>query len=411
MADDDVGQFFIDGSGSARYEPYLHRLPSSGHHRTSIKKWYSSAQTPAETDIYFEDLIWDDGKDRAENDISYRWHKVNLAAAAQVYRLHVDDIPLIPHGQTFAVTAVGEGDIIADPRVPVHTTDITVNTESGGGGTDLLASIITNSGTVAASGSTAFNLEDSTVGHFTGTVRNGKHQVRITDASGTTALGFIGTADTDGDGTKVILFTDKDLGTPGYVDTDTGWDETDTPLTYAVYNVTLELITGFEGNTRQIRVINSSASDGFITFLQLYAKKGTKVNESIARAENAESQSFIGRRRIEHTSLHLDKFVSCQRRARARLGERSVPRERVVLTMHNATQANLMQMIHRQMSDQVDIAYSDMGIDAHYWVEKKTLELTEGNTKVECDWELTSVDTWLAGSATNGARCGLARCR
>ncbi|MCH7943702.1 MAG: hypothetical protein IIB67_10785 [Proteobacteria bacterium] len=77
----------------------------------------------------------------------------NLAAAAQVWRLHVDDKPIIRIGESLTFLAVGEGDVIAAPRVPLHTTDFTVNTESGGAGTDLLASVQNNSGTVSASGS------------------------------------------------------------------------------------------------------------------------------------------------------------------------------------------------------------------------------------------------------------------
>ncbi len=79
--------------------------------------------------------------------------------------------------------------------------------------------------------------------------------------------------------------------------------------------------------------------------------------------------------------------------------------------MSNATRANLMQIIHRQMSDQVDLNFSTMGIDAPYWVERKTIEMNEGNTLVQADIELTKVDTWLTGTVTDNGRVGLMRAR
>lgn len=420
VADDDVGQFFIDGSGFARFEGYRHRIPGSGHHATSINTWYASQPTPAESDIYFEDLIWDDGKDRVENEVYFRFHHLNFASAARVYRLHPNDIPSINPGQTLSILAIGEGDVIGKPRVPVHTTDFALNSQAGGGGTDLLARVTNGlqQGTVSATGASTYQLDDAgqDFGRNGNQWLDGHHQVRITDASGTTALGFLGTALIDADGTRVALYTGArndsgTLTTLGYTDTDDGFDEGDGTLTYNIYNVTSELVAGFDGNFRQVRITNNSGSRGYLHFLQVYAQKGSKANESMARAENPESQSFIGRRRVEHTTLHLDKFSSAQRRAQARIGERSIPRERVIVNLTNATRANLMQIVHRQMSDQIHLSYSDMGVAGDYWVERKIIELSEGDTLIEATIELSCVDTFLAGSTTNAARAGLCRCR
>jgi len=414
VADDDVGLVFVDGSGYLRYEENQHRYPTSGHHLTSLGTWYASAQTPAESDIYFNDLIWDDGKGEVENEIYYKFFKITLATAAQVWRLHLDDNALIRNGQFETFGALGSGDTVAAPRVPIHTTDITFNSAVGGGGTDLLVAEDSQQGTVSATGSALFQLDDTSQNFvdWLTKVDVRYHVVRITDASGTTAVAFIGTLDVDSDGTRVSLFTDKDLTTAGYIDSDTGFDETDTPLTYNVYNVTVELETGFDGNFRAIRVGNFSGVDGYIQLLQLFAQKGAKSDLSLARAENAVSRTNIGRRRIEHETTHIDRFThdglatngGARDRARARLGRRSIPHEHVVLTMTNGTQANMMQIIHRSISDLVTLNYSDMGIDSKYFVERKTIEMREGNKFVECDWELTDKEGWTFGSDSNNGR-------
>lgn len=511
VADDDVGLAFIDGNGYARYEANVHRIPNTNasYHNTVLATWFASTPNGLTTEIYFQDLLWDDGKDRVENEIYYRFHKINLSVAAQVYRLHEDDVPQILNDQTLTILVVGAGDVIVDPRPPIHTIDfllvsttvaasqsgtvsatgsaqfrlddtgatftstirdgnhtIVIKDASGfiakgvigtsdvdgddtrveiftddGLGTlgysivsdsfsetdtpltysvhaDLMEEEDSNQGTVAASGSSAFTLDDTGQNFVAGDNKkswtDGKHMVRITDNSGTRATAFIGTSDVDGDGTKVQLYTDKDRGTLGYIWTEKGWSESDTPLTYAIFNVTSELVTGFDGNFRQVRIINNSGSTGRLEFLQLFGEKGVKAIESMARAEHTVSQDNIGRRRVEHTTLHIDKFThqnlspttvgGAQERAKARLGARSLPREVVKVDMTNATRANMMQIIHRSMSDMVTLNFSDMGINDKYFIERKTISMNEGNTLVECTWELTAAVDWLFGADTNAAR-------
>lgn len=414
VQDDDVGFFFIDGSGYARYEETQHRYPVSGHHLTSLKTWFASKQTPAESDIYFQDLIWDDGKGEVENEIYYKFHHTSLAALAEVWRIHPDDKAVVRNGQFTTFGALGEGDQIVAPVLPVHSTDVNIDSATGGGGTDLHAVQDSQQGTVSVIGSPTFTLDDTTQDFTEWLTRVDVkyYVVVITDTDGDYATAFIGTTDVDGDGTKVALFTDKDLGTAGYIE-DTGLNTGQT-LTYNIYHITVEFETGFDGNYKAVRIGNFSGSDGFVQTLRMRAQKGTKANESIARAEHAVSRTNIGRRRVDHTTLHIDLFNhdklspttagGAQERARARLGKRSIPHEWIIVTMMNATQANLMQIVHRSMSDLVSINYSDMGINSRYFVERKGFEMKEGNTFVECDWELRDKENWTYGSDSNNAR-------
>lgn len=416
VEDDDVGHFYIDGSGFARYEETLHRIPASGHHLVSLATWYEDANAGDETDIKFRDLQWDDGKNRVENEGHFRYHRINLVTpAAQVWRMPVDDNPAILNGQTVVMTAVGEGDVIVNPVGPINVTDLQVSTAQGGGGTDLDDPIDSEQGTVTASGSAAFTLDDTGQDFTAATngkpINDGKHTIKIVDATSRIATGWIAATDPDGDGTKVNVKTNSGLATAGYAYSESGFDETDTPLTYDVFDVTSELITGFEGNFRRIDVVNNSGLNGFVNFAQLRAEKGVKVNETMVRSENAVSQNNVGRRRIEHTTLHIDTWSKAEDRVRARIAERSMPREHLVLQTTNDTRASLMEIIHRSFSELVTIDFTPMGIDGPYWVERKSIKLSEGETLVECEWELTSVDSWLWGASTSAARYGLSRYR
>jgi len=407
VADDDVGLVFLDGSGYLRYEETQHRYPTSGVHLTSLGTWYASKQTPAESDIYFHDIIWDDGKGEVENEIYFKYFRYNLAAEAQVWRLDAEDKMQIQNGQFVTIGALGAGDSIAAPRLPRHTTDFTFNSAVGGGGTDLLVAEDSQVGTPTLSA--GFLLTDSSQAFDPWLTKKDVkyHVVRVTDEAGLTAIGFIGTTGT----TAVTMYTDRDLGTAGYIASDSGFDRTDATLTYNVYDVTIEFETGFDGNYRSVRIGNFSGSDGYIQLLKIEAQKGTKTDEVYARGENAVSRTNIGRRRVDHTTLHIDRFThdglatngGARDRAKARV-RRCIPHERVVLTMANGTQANLMQIVHRQMSDLVTLNYSDMGIDSKYFVERKRIEMKEGNTYVECDWDMRDKEGWTYGSNTDNGR-------
>ena len=404
LQDDDVGIFTVDGAGYYRYEDSDHR--KSAPHTKALKTWRgdpAGGGEAAATDmIVSQDLFrWDDGKENVENEVYYQYHRISRTAAVLVWRLEVDDRPSLNNGITRKFTAVGDEDHIANEIWPVHTTDFTVNTLETGAGTDLLVAEDTQQGTgVSATGSSLYQLDDISQ-DFTDW-NDGKHQVRITDASGTTALAWIGTSDVDGDGTRVALFTAPDLVTVGYAQADAGFDETDTPLTYNVYNVTVEVVTGFDGNFRRIDLYNGSGTNGFITFLRLRADKGQQSSKTFGRAENSKSQTDVGRRRIEHKALHIDKFATAQGRAEKRVELRQMRKEVVTCTMPNKTRAALMQAIHRSMSDRVNLVYTDMGIDDEYHIEGRTLEFKQGNKYVQCQWTLQQTIGGVWGNARWG---------
>lgn len=299
VQDDDVGLFFIDGSGYYRYESSDHR--ELAPHDSVIRVWRADRLNNDETDIEVaHPFEWDDGKERVENEGYFIYHRISRTTAVQVWRLEASDKPPIGIGKTLTFLAVGEGDVIANPITPdpVAFQDYRVNTLADNTGTDM------------------------------------------------------------------------------------------TP------NVVASLVSGFEGNYRSIQLVNNSGLAGFVTFLRLRADKGVVTGKTAARAEESQSITNIGRRRFQHTALHIDRYGevgdlgSALDRVTKRVDQRMLPRERIICDMYNLTRANLMQMIHRSMGDTINLIYGPMDIDDDYWIERQILRISDGGLLVHATWEL-----------------------
>jgi len=399
VQDDDAGFYYVDGHEVYRYEDAAHR--DAGPHTTSLKTFKSGGSTPGvQTDIFFtqDRFEWMDGKDAVENEIYYQYHRISRVTATETWRLETGDRPAIADGETLTFLAVGDGDNIANPRTPLHTSDFTMNTLKDGTGTNLTAAVDSQQGTVSLSGSAAFTIDDTTQDFTAVTsgdkLNDGKHVIRLTDNTGRVRQAWIGTDNPDADGTKVTLYTTSALTTKGYITgDDSGFSEADTPITYNVYEVTAEIVSGFDGNFRRIAMTNRSGSAGFITFLRLLADKGTKTSKTAARAENTASQTDVGRRRVEHETLHIDNFDRAALNARLRLDARVLRKERLTLSMANATRACLMQIVHRSISDRIQVIYSDMDINDTYYIEGFEVTVSEGGLFVQCDWLLKQTES------------------
>jgi len=421
VQDDDVGLAYMDGQGHFRYEGAKRTHPDSdgggrtldhrerAPHTTAIKTWRSDRATGDHTDIEIAaKFIWDDGKDRVENEVYYKFHRVSREAVGLLWRLEVDDRPFMAAGTTQQFLCVGDGDQIASPRPPLHDTDFTMDVEDDDSGVNLLTAEGSNLGTVTLSatilddagrtGSNGFN-------HATNAWTDGNHVVWFRDNTGRYGYAFIGTEDSDGDGTKITLYDSHARTNNNWVYQDSGFSNTDTPITYSVFDVWVEFVDGFDGNFLQLKVHNGSGLDGYLTKLSVVGIKGTKSSVTAARAEDSSSQATQGRRRISHDSLHIDRFGditvgdlptvtadagSAFERATKRVGIYGMPRERVQCQMFNITQANLMQILHRSFSDKIRlVGPSSMGIDTQFHIEGLNLKVDAGGMRVDADWELS----------------------
>jgi hypothetical protein len=97
-----------------------------------------------------------------------------------------------------------------------------------------LAEVINESGTVSGVETDGSAALDDTGALFSAAIRDGTHWLRVTDASGNSLTGYIGTADPDTDDTRVQIFDSPALTTQDWIGNTVAFDMADTPLTYSV---------------------------------------------------------------------------------------------------------------------------------------------------------------------------------
>jgi hypothetical protein len=425
VADDDVGFVYVDGAGSYRYEDSTHR--EGAPHDAPRATWESEWSNPRSEDdkTFTEPLTWDDGKDLVENEIYYQYYKISVATNQEVWRLpeHLDSVannpefthedePTVSWTDVMKFLAVGDGDQLANPRIPEPGTDFTVNSQQDGGGVDLTASQASETGTVSATGSPDFELDDTGQDFTGGPTLDGvswalrAQTIFIKDASGNRACAFIKLTDPDGDGTRIELLDAPQAlsGAAGYLAAETDFDETDTPLTYDVYPFVAWFTDGLDGNFKEINVQGASPwTDGqgngdgaFLDLLRLMADRGTNSDKVAARAESSISQNANGRRRVQHEALHIDRWETALGRAKARLYQRATARERLGITMIGGSKGNLMEIVHRELSDRVAVNFADMGLDdREYYIDRYQIsaDLHSGGQPLAAKFGLTGA--WL----------------
>lgn len=388
LQDDAVGFYYIDGA-IHRYEPFDHR--DSAPHTVALKSWYATRQLGDETDIVFQDLRPEAAKDLIENEGYYLYYKLTIAAGlTNVWELttatdYVNDRPDIDNGVTLTFLSIGQGDFLANPRIPYPGTDFKINTAADDTGTDLTLPEDNNIGALTG---TANTLDDA--GQDFTDWNDGNCIIVVTDTGGKLGLGWIAATNPDGDGTKVDIKDASDLATAGYAYEESGFDPT-LPASYNVYNCWAELQEGWEGNYAQIAIRNGSGSDGYITILRLMAQEGTKSDKRGARCADTASATAYGRRRIEHETLHIDRYDEALNRVTERITRRKDLKYKYEVMMRNATRACLMQIVHRNLSDRVNLVVSDMNLDGDAFIEAQRLEVTQGAQLVESTWTLLEV--------------------
>jgi len=411
IQDDEVGLFWIDRWGVARFESSTHR--ESNDHTADIALW---SDTSGGANPYIREPIeWDAGIERVENTVFFKYFRFAKTLSTTVWFLEPDDDPQFvdtrehPNNAGYFIVdiaAIGEELAIANPAVPVPVTDYTVDENADGTGVDWLTPIASESGTVSATGSPDYELDDTgrnwtsdsnTIDGISFGVQN--HLIVLQDASGNTAVGTIDASpDIDGDGTRCTIssWPEDAQNTVGYISSDPDFDETDTPLTYDVYVVAAYVLDGFEGNFQIVRFLGDALMDNgtsgtlpFVTSAKIQADKLAASVPAAARAEDSTSQNTHGRRQVSHDTKHIRDWDTAMGRAEKRVALRKDALERVVCHMRNSSAENMLEMLFRDVSDRVNVVYDAMDLDRDYHIENYRLSFQNG--LMEIRWELTKV--------------------
>jgi hypothetical protein len=158
-------------------------------------------------------------------------------------------------------------------------------------------------------------------------------------------------------------------------------------------SVSLPLTSEFQGRGTVVRVTNNHSTDtAYITLLKLQADQSYQDFEStIYQTEDSTSQNDHGKRSRVVDCRYIDNYETARAVAQDRLARKKDRKTRLNLTLPNGDQNNLMQMVHRVLSDRITLVYSDMGINQDFFIEHMELEVVARTGEVTARWLVQGV--------------------
>jgi hypothetical protein len=157
--------------------------------------------------------------------------------------------------------------------------------------------------------------------------------------------------------------------------------------------VTLPLTADFQGKGTVVRVTNNHATDtAYVTLLRLRADDSYPDFEStIYQTKDAASQSGHGERSRLIDCIYIDTYATARDVAEARLAHKKNRKTRVSLTLPNGGQNNLMQIVHRVLSDRITVVYNEMSINQDFFIEHMALDAVARTGEVTARWLVQGV--------------------
>ncbi|MFB3119101.1 MAG: hypothetical protein ACE1Y2_01075 [Stenotrophomonas maltophilia] len=157
--------------------------------------------------------------------------------------------------------------------------------------------------------------------------------------------------------------------------------------------VTLPLISSYQGRGTIVRVTNNHGSDtAFITLLRLRADKSYKDFEStIYQTSDNASQNDHGTRSHLVDCRYIDTYDTAKDVADSRLARKKDGKTRLNLVLPNGDKNNLLQMVHRVLSDRITVVYSDMGINEDFFIEHMSIDAIASTGEVTTRWKVKGI--------------------
>ena len=138
----------------------------------------------------------------------------------------------------------------------------------------------------------------------------------------------------------------------------------------------------YNGKGTLVRV-TFGATPGYLTLLQLRTLNAITYDDPvILRAEDADSRRSYGDRIRSIEARWTRESETALTSIRSRLERRKDPRTVLRLTVKNGSGPNLMLVLQRAVSDRLRVSYPDMGIDRAFFVEGRSITVSEGWTLV-----------------------------
>ena len=138
----------------------------------------------------------------------------------------------------------------------------------------------------------------------------------------------------------------------------------------------------YNGKGTLVRVTFGS-TPGYLTLLQLRTLNAITYDDPvILRADDAASRRSYGDRIRSIEARWTRESETALASIRSRLDRRKDPRTVLRLTLKNGSAANLVLVLQRAVSDRLRVSYPGMGIDRPFFVEGRSITVSEGWTLV-----------------------------
>ena len=138
----------------------------------------------------------------------------------------------------------------------------------------------------------------------------------------------------------------------------------------------------YNGKGTLVRV-TFGATPGYLTLLQLRTLNAIRYDDPvILRGDDAASRRAYGDRIRSIDARWTRESETALAAIRSRLRRRKDPNTVLRLTVKNGSSANLLLVLQRTVSDRLRVSYTDMGIDRDFFVEGRSITVSEGRTLV-----------------------------
>ena len=140
--------------------------------------------------------------------------------------------------------------------------------------------------------------------------------------------------------------------------------------------------TDYNGKGTLIRVA-FGATAGYLTLLQLRTLNAIDFDDPVLLLqEDSTSKTAYGERARTIEARWTREVDVALATVASRLARKKDPKTVINVKVPNGSKANLMLMLQRGLSDRVTVSYSDMGISEDFFVEGRTITVSQGWTAV-----------------------------
>ncbi len=129
-----------------------------------------------------------------------------------------------------------------------------------------------------------------------------------------------------------------------------------------------------------------------MTLLRLRADESYQDFEStIYQSTDSASQTTHGVRSHLVNCHYIDTYSTARDVADARLARKKDQKTLLKLTLPNGDETNLLQMVHRVLSDRITVVYPDMGINEDFFIEHMEIKALARTGEVTAHWQVRGV--------------------